>query len=137
MWWKVALRERLLEKLRDHPYIAIYGEVYGQVQDLKYGSKPGELKLALFDSLDTRTRHYHDEYEFVALCKALGVPRVPMLYHGPWSSDLRKLAEGNSTLAEHIREGFVVRPVRERFEQELGGRLILKMLGEGYLLRKD
>ena len=136
-WWKVALKEGLQEKLRNFPCIAIYGEVYGAVQDLKYASKPGELKLALFDSLDTRSRHYHDDDEFVELCKALGLPRVPMLYHGPWSSDLKKLAEGNSTLAAHVREGFVVRPVKERFAPELGGRLILKMLGEGYLLRKD
>lgn len=136
-YWKVALRENLHEKLKNFPYIAVYGEVYGAVQDLKYGAQNGELRLALFDSLDTRTRHYHDEAEFVELCKALGCPRVPLLYHGPWSSDLRKLAEGNSTLAAHVREGFVVRPVKERFEPKLGGRLILKMLGEGYLLRHD
>lgn len=133
LWWKIALANDLREKLKDHPYIAIYGETFGQVQDISYGVKG--LKLALFDSLDTRTRHYHDESEFVELCKSLQMPRVPLLYHGPWSNDLRKLAEGASTLASHVREGFVVRPVKERFEPELGGRLILKMIGEGYYLR--
>lgn len=136
MYWKAALQANLHEKLKSFPGTAVYGEVFGQVQDLKYDTKQGELKLALFDSLNTKTRAYHDDAEFDELCKALGVPRVPVLYRGPWSSDLRKLAEGDSQLAKHVREGFVVRPVKERFEAELGGRLILKLIGEGYHLRK-
>jgi len=135
LWWKAAHQEKLVEKLKEHPWIGVYGEVFGTVQDLKYGSKPGETKLALFDAVDTRTRHYLNEDEFAALCQTLGVPRVPVLYRGPWSESLRSLAEGSSTFASHVREGFVVKPVKERFEEALGGRLVLKLHGEGFLLR--
>lgn len=37
--------------------------------------------------------------------------------------------------ADHVREGFVVKPIRERQDPRLG-RVFLKMAGEGYLLRK-
>jgi hypothetical protein len=37
--------------------------------------------------------------------------------------------------AGNIREGFVVRPLKERFDGEIG-RVILKYIGESYLLRK-
>ena len=63
---------------------------------------------------------------------------VPVLYRGPWHgiSDWA-LAEGQSTIADHIREGFVVKPVDDiLFCEEVGGRLILKLHGEGYLTRK-
>lgn len=38
-------------------------------------------------------------------------------------------------LAVYVREGFVVKPLRERYHPRLG-RVILKRHGEGYLLRK-
>ena len=37
--------------------------------------------------------------------------------------------------ADHVREGFVVKPTAECFDDRIG-RVILKMVGEGYLLRK-
>ena len=135
LWWKVALQQKLSEKLKNAPGIIFYGEVYGQVQDLKYGAARGELKLAFFDVLDSTTRRYLDHDEFLTLCRALDLPIVPQLYRGAWDSKLWSLAEGKSTLADNVREGFVVKPVVERFQSELGGRLILKLHGEGYLLR--
>jgi len=135
LWWKAALQEQLPEKLKSFPWVGVYGEVYGSVQSLHYGLPAGKVKLALFDAIDTRTRSFYNDAEFEALCKTLGVPRVPVLYRGPWSDALRGLAEGSSTLANHVREGIVIRPVVERFEEALGGRLILKLHGEGYLLK--
>ena len=67
----------------------------------------------------------------------LDIPAVPELYRGPWSPDLARLAEGATVLGNgaHVREGWVVRPVRERVHPDLG-RVILKRHGEGYLTRK-
>jgi len=134
MWAKVALDLDLDEKLAEVPDVAIYGEIYGQVQDLKYGKMGTDL--VLFDAMDLRTRRYLDCDEFLAVAERFGLPTVPQLYRGPWSAELLALAEGRSTVsgADNIREGFVVKPVRERCEHM--GRVILKMLGEGYLLRK-
>jgi len=138
LWWKAALQEKLEEKLALHPGIAFYAEVYGQVQDLKYGAGKAELRLAFFDAMNIVTRKYLDWQEFKDLADSLGLQRVPGLYEGPWSQELRALAEGRSTIAgaEHIREGLVVKPVRERFDLECG-RVILKLVGEGYHLRKS
>jgi hypothetical protein len=63
---------------------------------------------------------------------------VPVLYRGPWSAALASHAEGKSIVAtaSHIREGFVVRPTMERWDERVQ-RVILKLIGEEYLLRKD
>jgi RNA ligase (TIGR02306 family) len=136
MWWRLAIALGLEEKLAQIPGTAIYGEVYGQVQDLKYGI-PSGTKLILFDALDTNTRTYCNYDEFRRVASLLGLPTVPELYRGPWSMDLASHAEGKTTVvgADHVREGFVVRPIAERWDHKCG-RVILKMIGEGYLLRK-
>ena len=61
---------------------------------------------------------------------------MPTLYVGPWLGfDAHKdLAEGKSTIAGHVREGFVVKPTKERYADRFG-RVILKLVGEGYNLR--
>jgi RNA ligase (TIGR02306 family) len=135
LYWKEALKNGLKEKLAQVPNIALYGEIFGWVQSLRYDLPKGTSKLAFFDAMDTGTRRYLDYDEFVALLQKLGLPQVPVLYRGPWSKELWKHAEGSSTIAKHIREGFVVRPVKERFHQELGGRVVLKLVGEEYLLK--
>ena len=134
LWWRAAKQYSLAERLEPYSGIAIYGEVFGQVQDLKYGAAQGEIKLALFDAMDTRTREYLNADAFFRLAERLCLPTVPVLYRGPWSRSLLELAEGKSAIAGHVREGFVVRPVEERFEHM--GRVILKMVGEGDLTRK-
>jgi len=139
IWWRVATQYKLAEKLAQAENIAFYGEVYGSVQNLHYGiTHAGQLFLAFFDARDTTTNRYLDYDEFVALCQKLDLPMVPVLHRGPWSEALASHAEGGSTVpfAGHIREGFVVRPTKERWDERVQ-RVILKLLGESYLLRKD
>jgi len=139
LWWKAALAYDLEAKLREVPGTAIYWEVYGQVQDLKYGvDVKGRVKIALFDALNVATRTYLDHDDFAALAARLGLPTVPILFRGPWDPSLKSHAEGVTVIGNgaNVREGFVVRPIKERFAESLGGRLILKMPGEGYLTRK-
>jgi hypothetical protein len=138
MWRRVADAERLEEKLSTVPGVAIYGEVYGQVQDLRYGKNGANL--VVFDALEIGTRRWLDYDEYRDLTERLGLLRVPELYRGPWSPALAALAEGDSVLAgmngaKHVREGWVLKPVKERVHEALG-RVILKHHGEGYLTRK-
>lgn len=136
MWWVLAKKLNLAERLARTPGIAVYGEVYGAVQDLNYGHVKGHTSLVLFDAMDTKTRRYLDYNDFLDLCQTLELPAAPALYQGPWSDDLRSHSEGKSVLYPgNIREGFVVRPMKERFDQ-LVGRVVLKLVGEGYLTRK-
>lgn len=135
MWWSVG--RPIADRLREVcPGVAIYGEVYGQVQDLKYGRTGAHL--VAFDALDIAARRWLDYDELRALCARLDIPTVPELYRGPWSPDLAAMAEGATVLGKgaHVREGWVLRPVKERHHPALG-RVLLKRHGEGYLTRKE
>lgn len=134
IWWAAARQLNLVERLAAVPNIVVFGEVFGQVQDLKYGEKG--VAFCAFDAMDLKSRTYLDYGDFIGLMAELDLPTVPELYRGPWTLELLALAEGKTTLsAEHIREGFVVRPTKERYAHM--GRVILKVIGEGYLLRKE
>ena len=134
IWWRAA-RETpgLIDWLKAHPGIILYGEVYGSVQDLKYGMHPGEIKVALFDVLNAGQWLPNDE----ARTLTAGLPWVPILYRGPFDSAKAKaLADGPSTVpgANHFREGIVIKPVAERTCPEIG-RVQLKMVSSAYLER--
>jgi tRNA-binding EMAP/Myf-like protein len=132
VWRKVAERYGLKDKLAAHPGIVLFGEVYGKVQDLTYGVPPAEgVRMAAFDAMDIKTRRFMDVDAFRDFCREIDVPVVPELYRGPWSDGLN----GKSTIADHTREGFVVKPLTERRDNRVG-RVILKLAGEDYLLRK-
>lgn len=136
IWWKAARNANLWSVLHDIPNIALYGEIFGQVQDLKYGR--AGVDLVFFDALDTKTNKYLDYDDFVKLTDEFALKRVPELYRGPWEQKLLQLAEGPTVIGAglHTREGIVIRPTKERYERKCG-RVILKMVGEGYLLRKN
>jgi RNA ligase (TIGR02306 family) len=136
LWWHLAAKYGIEEKLLQFPDVAIYAEAYGQIQDLRYGTGVDEVKLAAFDIYDCKQKKYLDYDDFISMCKRLDIPTVPVLFRGPWHDDLRGLAEGKSTLANHVREGFVVRPIKERWDEQVG-RVAFKLVGQGYLLRKE
>jgi RNA ligase (TIGR02306 family) len=141
LWWKVAKAYGLEEKLSHDPGMIVYGEIYGQVQDLKYGAKLNELFFRAFDVYHSGVgglpAGWFDYLPFIVWCDHMEIPRVPVLYKGPYTGfgALAPLAEGKSTLADHIREGFVIKPVEETWNGETG-RTIAKLVSEGYLLRK-
>lgn len=139
LWWSLAIKYDLEAKLANYPGIAIYGEAYGQVQDLKYGLD--EHRLVLFDALNILTRRWYDYDDMWALADDLQVPTAPLLYRGPWRADdwpeHKARAEGLSVLGNEVcvREGWVLRPVKERQDHRLG-RVQMKLHGEGFLTRK-
>lgn len=134
LWWPVA---RSLETAlcTIGPNFVVFGEVYGQVQDLKYGVKEG-AKFAAFDILNRITGTWLNWRAFRDACEVFGIPMVPVLYEGEWHDGIADMAEGPSTLAPHVREGIVVKPTIERRDPR-HGRVCLKLAGQGYLLRKE
>ena len=137
-WFPATLpgvKELLNALSASHRQVILFGEVFGsKVQNLNYGRK-GELGFAAFDLLvDER---YLDAPEYEALCATHGVPTVPVLHRGAFSLErVKELAEGPTTLGGgHVREGVVVRPVRERIDPKVG-RAVLKYIGDGYLFAK-
>jgi hypothetical protein len=134
-WWRVAANMDLANKLSKFPLTVFYGEVFGKgVQDLNYGT---DITFRIFDTLDGKHGTYHDWDHTCELAAAVGLDTVTPLYRGPWGGfDAHKhLAEGKSTIGgDHVREGFVVKPTTECWDPQLG-RVILKLIGEGYDLR--
>lgn len=143
MWWDVALRFNLEEKLSRFPMMVFFGEVIGQVKRFKYDAliSAGKLNTTVhfFDIWDLQNMKFLDYDQRVSIIKEVGLNPVPELYRGPWlgKEKMYALAEGNSTLnPSHVREGWVLNLVKERFEPLVGGRLQFKLVGEGYNLLK-
>lgn len=119
--------------------MCLYGELYGNT-DLKYDGASLDRKLRVFDIYNAVCCAYLNHDHAVHLLEEYivefaGLERVPLLYRGPWSADLMSLADGASLIADHIREGFVVRPIVERMHGQ--HRCVFKHVGEGYLTRKE
>jgi tRNA-binding EMAP/Myf-like protein len=137
-WSNIAKKYDLEAKLAKHPGIILRGEIVGpEIQKgFHYGNEPGMASFWVFDAEYLDTRKYMDYDALVAFCKEIDVPIVPLLHRGPWNDALRIHANGKSTIAEHTREGFVVKCAVERFSNSMG-RINLKLVGEDYMLTKQ
>ena len=130
-------RRDLLDEIhQDHPSFYLLGEIYGRgVQDLQYDLK--ERNFRVFDVYlgepgAGRFLDYDQMMEFLGS----KFDTVPLAYRGPYQeSQARDATTGQSIIANHIREGVVIKPVQEREDPKLG-RVILKSKSEKYLLRK-
>lgn len=143
MWWDVAIRYDLENKLAQFPRYVLFGEIFGQVKNFRYDAKieGGRLlpNIRFFDIWDTEKLRYLDYDDFVAMIQATGLEAMPVLYRGVWQGKelMYPYAEGLTTLGgKHIREGFVLRTVKERYEPRLDSRMQVKLVGEAYSLQK-
>lgn len=97
----------MIEKLaEDGRNVIVFGEVFGRVQNLKYGLE-NSLAFRTFDiAVDGRFMGY-DEFE--ATCQRFGVEVVPVVARFKYSlEETRRLSEGPTLVskkARHIREG--------------------------------
>jgi RNA ligase (TIGR02306 family) len=117
------------------PLTQVFGEIYG-VQDIKYGLPNGKIGLALFAV--RQDKQFFNYSDFVAFCEEFSLQRVPLLYKGAYSWEaVSQFNNANSTLSpECIMEGVVVQPTVERYHPEIG-RVVLKLISDRYLLRKE
>lgn len=138
----------------DQP-VFVLGETFG-IQDLKYGassSKDETLGFRIFDifvGVPQRGRGFYlDDGRLDDVCAALGIPRVPIIYRGPFSKDVMlQHTAGKETvtgLQQHMREGVVVKPIVERQDFTIyptgrafpcNGRVQFKSISTEYDLRK-
>src|SRR5574341_891595 len=136
LYWRMARKYNLFEKMEGLGNIMLFGETYGAgIQDLGYGVQKGEPQFFVFDiSINGR---YLDHDEFMKICRERDIPTAKVLYRGPFGPEALAQTGGKETMsgkAVHVREGIVIRPVKERYEHDIG-RVILKSVNEAYLLR--
>lgn len=131
-WWQSVAQNPFIEEwCRANPMKVLYGEVFGWVQSLKYGAKPGQTFFRAFDVMSGTA--WLNAEEFIA-----AIPqehRVPLLGIVPFDFDvLKNMAEGESLIpgVDHMREGIVIRPIVER-QCDAIGRVQLKMVSNSYL----
>ncbi len=129
--WKLAADndQRIRAWCEANQGAVLYGEIYGPVQSLKYGS-PHQVRFAAFawscggEWLDVMT-----------LLEDEALPTAPLLYVGPFAEDIFDLAEMDSTVPgaepDHIREGIVITPYVERRSDQIG-RVALKYISNRY-----
>ena len=133
IWWEAVRQNPWIEEVcRENQGVVFYGEVFGQVQDLKYGARKNELFVNTFDAWDLGRLLWLAVDELPE-----GLCMVPVLYRGPYDEAMvRGLADGPSMVytAKHLREGCVVRPVVGRTHPECG-RVLLKIVSDAYLER--
>ena len=115
----------------------VLGEIYGRgVQDLQYDGL-NEKHFRVFDVYlgDPGSGRYLNHQEMVDLINP-HFEAVPVVYRGPYKPEaLEENSTGQSLIADHLREGTVIRPQVERNDLKLG-RVILKSVSADYLLRK-
>jgi len=133
-WWRAIEQNPWIETwMVEHPETVLYGEVFGWVAPLRYGAQQGQLFFRAFDVLEGM--EYWDAEKFIA-----EIPeerRVPTLGIMPFDFErLQVHADGQSYIkgANHMREGIVVKPLKERKHWSLG-RVMLKMVSNAYLER--
>lgn len=123
------------------PPVYLLGEVYGAVQDLTYNHKPGQTSFLAFDVFvgQPNVGTYLSDLELDEMLSLSKIPRVPILYRGPFSiQNVENLTSGPETISGqglHTREGVVIRSQVESYYKGLG-RLQLKSISEDYLLRR-
>jgi len=136
---------RVRKVYKEGTQVFVLGEIFGKgVQDLGYGSDSGKDDTLGFRVFDIYVGQpgmgwYESDATLELACVRAGLDRVPVLYRGPFSKAvMEEYTSGKETVSgkeQHIREGIVIRPVIERYDNELG-RVQLKSVSEEYLLRK-
>jgi hypothetical protein len=106
---------------------------------MTYGHANGNLSVRFFDVLDASCGVFFDAHEAVNAINARGLECVPPVFLGRFDpAVIERLAEEDSVHGG-LREGVVVRPLRERLATVEGGatiRTVLKHVSQRYLLRK-
>lgn len=134
-WWQALSQNAWIESwCIHHEGLCLYGEIFGRVQNLKYGCTANEIRFAIFDILDGR-----EWMEYVEARKiSPSCIWVPELYRGPFDEKLAiELSEGDSSVlgAKHCREGVVIQPIPNRNSDEIG-RVKLKIVSNRYLSKE-
>jgi RNA ligase (TIGR02306 family) len=147
LFWRAMHENPWLERLcRQNEEAIVYGELFGKVQELRYGSQGNQVWFRMFDIMTPKGYMSHAA-RMAALLSATANPitgaswescYAPVLYVGPLSREVAmQYVNGPSTVpgATNEREGIVIKPLEEMWSPEIG-RLILKAVSPVHLEKK-
>lgn len=134
VYWKALAQNPWVEKFcMTHPDVVLWGEVYGDVQDMKYGAAQGEYRFAVFDMWKDGKFLRPSDLDFAAAVTH-GMRLVPPVALMEFDMDkLLTLAEEDSCYGG-VREGLVIKPLVERTDPTIG-RVAAKLVSRRYLSR--
>ena len=145
-FWRLALDTRLIERCElirmasGASTCALRGEFIGPaVQGNIYRLPKTEVRF--FDIM--LDNEYVGWERYCDLVRRFNLPHAPVLDEGRTLGEIlagrsiQEYSNGRSMLADVAREGVVIRPLVERFDEELSGRLLLKQRSPEYLAKSD
>lgn len=146
--WSMALEQNpwIGAFCENHPNLTVYGEIYGWVQDLRYGHEKGRVSFAAFDLLaGGRWLNFNElmnyfrpiNQDVLTFDEGEHLRSVPLFDCVTYNKELvEKYVDGSSRVpgTDHIREGIVIKPIEERVDMRLG-RVALKVVSNDYLER--
>lgn len=120
--------------------VALQAEVIGPgIQKNKYALK--EVSLRVFSVLNVDAYRLVDHPTKIAVLAEMGLEPVPQLgtiVLNHTVDELVALSEGTSVLNPQVqREGIVLRPLAEEYDEDIGGRLSFKAINPKFLLKYD
>lgn len=142
LYWGTIKKYGIDLAMKNLPGYILYGEIYGWVQDLRYGHKPQETSFCAFDLYSISEDRFLDYEDFIEKCTQLGIPMVPVVHKGQFHPDLvEKLTNDRKYQyslidGKTIKEGVVIRPIKERINPYTNKRNVLKFVSQSYLLRE-
>lgn len=129
--------EEMLNSLYDHNIIHLYGEIYGNSIQKGFPYNSQSIGYVAFDiSIDGKFLDYD---EFKKITDQFNIPTAPEIYRGPFNFDqLKEKVNGKTILGRgnHLREGLVIRPEKEKRDHKLG-RVILKIVSDEFNIGRD
>jgi RNA ligase (TIGR02306 family) len=142
VYWETVKQHPWIEGwCKAHPGLVLWGEIYGDVQDMNYGASKGQYEFRVFDiynALDDSagfrpaSAWMHDAH-----LRAVPVLAGAEIYHPEMLNfdfdKLVELAEKDSAFGG-VMEGLVVQPVNDRYDSRIG-RVKLKLVSRRYLSR--
>ena len=137
-WRALHANESLKKYLRQNENFLVQGELTGTVKGFTYGLPKGEVKFLAFD-IRKPDYHYVDSIDFHHICLENGIQTPRIFEHQAEYSEelaLRHVEGEQWGNPNGIREGVIVKPVVERFERRVNGRLILKIVSNKYLSKQ-
>lgn len=135
VYWKIAEKYNLIEKLKNLGNYCIQGEIAGpSIQ--KNSAQLTEVDLFVFDIWDIDKQKYVGMKTMFELCEKLELQTVPLIYMGTFNYVLDELIN----LATYQKykntnndaEGIVVRTIEEQYSNVMKGRMSFKIINPNY-----